>query len=436
MRALAALVAMAALWVAAAAGQTKSTAKKTVPKSTAKRKTVRKPVRRAPAITWQQRQEAANDIALALNAEIEAFDNAAALVPFFERLYRLGKDPGSVRVLHYGDSHTASDDLPGSLRESMQGRFGDGGPGFSLAGTPYRGYRRRDVAQYYNSRGWMTEGALFRKGDGRHGLGGISMTAYRPGEVLAMRAAGDTAELLFLQQPGGGSFEVWVDGLHKGVFNTDGPLGPASLDLTTAPGERQYQVRTTSPGPVRLFGSVIQNNGGVSWESSGINGAQLSIISDWDDRILASHVAKRAPALIVLAYGTNEANVPAWDPAAYWSGLNATVARLRAMAPGASILLIGPPDCKVRSARALEEVIQLQRKLAVGGNGGFWDWRTRMGGEGSMRKWVIAGLAQSDFVHFTGPGYQLIGRALHDDLMRLYDRFVRMRVETDDGKDK
>lgn len=412
----------------------KAPAKKAATKST-KRKVVRRaPVKRAPAVTQVQRLEATSDVSNAMATEIEPFDNGGGMVAFFERLYRLNKDVASVHVVHYGDSHTASDDLAAALREAFQSRFGNGGPGFSMPGQPYLGYRRKDIPAYQNSRGWRTEGALFRKGDGKHGLGGVSLTATRPGETVTLRASGDTAELLFLQQPGGGSFDLWIDGQLRGSFSTDGPYGPATLDMTTVPGERSFLFKTTSEKPVRLLGTIVQNQSGVTWETAGINGAQANIITEWDDQLLASHLQRRDPGLIVLAYGTNEANSPIWDPQSYEAGLRQVVQRIRAMAPASSILLVGPPDCRIRSPRALEEVIQLQRKVAVEFRCAFWDWRSRMGGAGSIRKWAYAGMAQWDYIHFTTPGYQLVGRTMFDDMMRLYDRFVHARQEVDDDK--
>jgi lysophospholipase L1-like esterase len=371
-----------------------------------------------------------------MHTEIEPFDNGGGLVAFFERLYRSGRDSGAVHVVHYGDSHTASDDLTSALRESFQGRFGNGGPGFAMPGNPYRGYRRRDIPSYHNTVGWRTEGALFRKGDGRHGMGGVSLTARRSGEAVSLRANGESAELLFLQHPGGGSFDLWIDGQFRGSFSTDGPYGPATLDMTTIPGERHFVFKTTSAHPVRLLGTVVQNSAGVTWETAGINGARAGIITEWDDQLLAAQISRRDPGLIVLAYGTNESNGPGWDPQAYESVLRQVVSRVRAMAPAASILLVGPPDCRVRSQRALEDVIELQRKVAMELRCAFWDWRARMGGPGSIRKWVYAGMAQWDHIHFTSPGYQLVGRTIFEDMMRLFDRFVRARQEADDDKDR
>jgi hypothetical protein len=54
-----------------------------------------------------------------------------------------------------------------------------------------------------------------------------------------------------------------------------------------------------------------------------------------------------------------------------------------------------------------------------------------MGGAGSMRYWVAAGLAQGDFVHLTAPGYELVGKTLAQELMLQYQRFVGARTEVD-----
>lgn len=46
-----------------------------------------------------------------------------------------------------------------------------------------------------------------------------------------------------------------------------------------------------------------------------------------------------------------------------------------------------------------------------------------------MRRWVSAGLAQSDYVHFTAAGYRLLGGAVFQDLMEHYGTFVKVRSE-------
>jgi len=47
-----------------------------------------------------------------------------------------------------------------------------------------------------------------------------------------------------------------------------------------------------------------------------------------------------------------------------------------------------------------------------------------------MRQWVLAGMAQNDHVHFTAPGYHLLGDAVFRDLMSQYDLFVKARADS------
>jgi hypothetical protein len=44
-----------------------------------------------------------------------------------------------------------------------------------------------------------------------------------------------------------------------------------------------------------------------------------------------------------------------------------------------------------------------------------------------MREWVLAGMAQGDYVHLTAPGYRMIGDAMFRDLMSEYGLFVKAR---------
>lgn len=387
---------------------------------------------RVPYFSAEDREAAMTWIQENMTPQQETFENVRALVPFFEQLYQASRTKSAVHILHYGDSHTASDDFPNTLRETFQARFGNGGPGFVLAGRPFPGYRRYDMPDAHSTANWLTEGILQRRGDGMQGLGGVSITSSRAGNTVAMTAAGEESELLFLQQPEGGAIEVWVDDNLIGTINTQGDLRPATTPLVETPGEHRYLFKTLNANPVRLFGTVVQNKSGVTWESFGINGAQATILSDWDESILATHMAKRKPALIVLAYGTNEAVNPKFDPKDYAAALRTVLWRVRRAAPLASILLVGPPDCKLAHPQNLDLVTDVQIAVAHEVGAAFWHWRDHMGGAGSVQFWLAAGLGQYDQIHLTPAGYQLVGRTLAEELLIQYQRFVNARMETEE----
>jgi len=57
-----------------------------------------------------------------------------------------------------------------------------------------------------------------------------------------------------------------------------------------------------------------------------------------------------------------------------------------------------------------------------------------MGGPGSVRQWVQAGLGQADYTHLTGSGYRLLGDMLYGAIMSQYDRFVLLRAQQTNGQ--
>jgi hypothetical protein len=77
----------------------------------------------------------------------------------------------------------------------------------------------------------------------------------------------------------------------------------------------------------------------------------------------------------------------------------------------------------------LDRIVTAQREAALANRCAFWDMREKMGGKGSMPEWVIAGLAQYDHVHFTGPGYRRLGYTLFRDLMYNYEKYTKVRDE-------
>ncbi len=378
-------------------------------------------------------QAALQEVTADMRAPSDSFVNARALVPFFEQLYRSSEDKTPIHILQYGDSHTASDDWANAMRQNLQAKFGAGGPGFALAGRPFRGYRRFDFSGN-NSAGWVTDGTVGRQTDGRYGLGGVSLTANAAGETVTADTEGDVLKLCYLQQPGGGGVEIEEDGVSIGTLSTDGELEAGFFTHRPTPGPHHYVVRTLSSDPVRLFGWISERDTGVTYETLGINGAQASMLAAWDANILQAAVAERDPALIVMAYGTNEALSPNWDPVEYEKALRTVIGRFRAAAPAATIVLVGPPDCFLRTRHGLrifphmEDVIRVEKTVARETNSAFWDWRGRMGGPGSKKLWVSAGLSQGDYVHLTPSGYQMLGNTLFADLMEEYQRFLSVRI--------
>ncbi len=362
-----------------------------------------------------------------------------ALVPMFEHLYRLNarQDAAPFHILHFGDSHSAADDWTAGLRRLLKERFGDGGSGFSLAGRPYQGYRRFDV-QGGGSAGWRAEGLRSGAGDGYFGMGGVGISTQVEGQSVFIETECDRLEIDYLQQPSGGDLALFDYDQLLERFSTRGELGPGFVSYRTAPGLHRFVLRTLNSKPVRLFGWVADKETGVTYETLGINGAEASIILRWNESMLTTYLRRRNPGLIVLAYGTNEGVIGNWSSEKYQVMFSDILQRFRRAVPAASILVLGPPDSWSNSrgtwqpVPGIDRIIAAQKSACRESGCGFWDTRERMGGLGSMREWVQAGLAQRDYIHFTPAGYRHLATMLFADMMQQYELFMKVRMELSD----
>ena len=335
----------------------------------------------------------------------------------------------TVRVMQFGDSHTAADMFTGEARRVFQQQFGNGGIGYSYAGHPFAGYRILG-SERSQTAGWKTQGNKFLQlGNGLTGLGGIAISTERAGERVTLDAPCSTLELQYLQQPGGGSVRFTDNGIDVAEIPTDATDTEAGTYSYICPeGDHHFEVITEASAPITLLGFVATQPG-VTWESIGINGAEAPLILKWDQALFSRYLKDNSPALIVLAYGTNEAASSAWDEESYRDKFASIIDDLHQYVPESSILVIGPADRSVTQHRGwhpftgTDRIVQAQRTVCRTHGCAFWDQRERMGGLGAMQQWVYAGWAQPDHTHFTGDGYRALADALLADLMTGYQAY-------------
>jgi len=393
------------------------------------------------------------------NAEIQG---AANLRAFFDRLSELPVPPVGpgaagadvVRVLHFGDSHVAADYWSGELRRLLQERFGDAGPGVVLPGRPWR-YFRHALAKSPPGTGWETLGLSHEPGDGFYGLAGVAMVPREGEGVAAVEGAfRDFAVEVGSFSPGG-CLAVWVDGnaYFAGTLDQPEAVDPDSEECSVteqdAPersgfvvsrirprellpeGPHRLEVRAGCGGAPRLLSVDLRSGGsGISWDTLGINGAELFRLDGWDPELRGSLLAAADPALVVVSYGTNDMGRGDLGYGWYKAAALQILGDLKRDAPDASILVTGPIDRgarkrKVRSILASNEptVVRALRDAAHETGAAFWDARAAMGGAGSIVRWASAGLAQRDLVHLTGRGYAKLAQLLHERLMYSWGRY-------------
>lgn len=358
-------------------------------------------------------------------------ENPAALDNFFRALNqtKMGRRIEPVRVMHYGDSHTAADILTAEIRRNFQRDFGDGGPGYISAKNPFS-TRRRGV-ETGTSSGWVIDGVgSAGANDGLYGLSGFSMSTARAGESVWLETICNHFEIYYLRQPGGGTINILVDGVS--VLDRPISLNSASPapDYFTydAPSDRNHriEIRTTAAGRTRIFGIVTEHIApGVSYDVLGINGARANRLLSWNDTAFVDNLVQRKPDLIIIAYGTNEVTDGDWSVESYSRMFANILRRFRRAAPQASILVYGPPDrgdVDIAGTK-MPAMIEAQRRAAFEVGAAFWSSYAAMGGAGSMSTWVQQGLGQGDRVHLTRDGYIRMGSMFYSDLTAAYNEY-------------
>jgi lysophospholipase L1-like esterase len=371
--------------------------------------------------------------AIAYSSALDGF--YAQLESHESEIHDTGPLTSTVRVMQFGDSHTAADMFTGEARRVFQEQFGNGGIGYSYAGHPFAGYRILG-SERSQSTGWKTQGNKFLQlGDGQTGLGGISISTERPGEWVTLDAPCATLELQYLQQPGGGSLRFSDNGVDTAEIQTDASAtGPGTYTYFCTPGDHRFEVTTEHSAPVTLLGWVATQPG-VTWESMGINGAEAPLMLKWDQPLFSQYLKDNSPALIVLAYGTNEAASSYWDEDSYEQAFASIIDNLHQYVPESSILVVGPADRSVTQHRGwhpfagTDRIIQAQRAVCRTHGCAYWDQRKRMGGFGAMQEWVYAGWAQPDHTHFTGEGYRALADALMADLVTGYQAYKQHHAD-------
>ncbi len=340
-----------------------------------------------------------------------------------------------VRIVQFGDSHTASDYGTSVARARLAARFGDGGRGFLPMGQPYRRLFQAGEAMSRGA-GFAPDGAPLlgsrTTGDGLFGLAGFAMDTRVPGASMTsdLTVSADRLELAYLAQPGGGSFEVWVDGVRKERVATDeATRGSAFRTIAVARGPHTLEARAVGDGPLRIFGVRLDDDAlGVTFDSLGMNGARATTPLATDETNFGEQLARAAPALAILAYGTNESGDSVTTPEEHGAAIRTLAARVRKGAPSASCVVLGAPDRDAwgrggaHTLPKLVEILAAQREAADAAGCAFYDQFTAMGSEGAIARWSSESppRARRDLVHLTRAGYAFLAEALVRDLTSSY----------------
>jgi lysophospholipase L1-like esterase len=347
----------------------------------------------------------------------------------------LRRPDGITRIVHYGDSPTTADLITGDIRRLLQQRFGDAGHGFILPAKPWAWYQHDGVR--VNGSGWqMAPASRFEARDGLFGLGGVSLTGSAGASSrIAYDKAGYTHfEVWFLRRPDGGSFTFAAGDTVLGKVDTAGEEQAAAFAAFSTPEPAGNVELRVTQGQVRVFGITAESAGpGLVYDSLGLNGASITVLS----RMLnaghwAAELEHRHPDLVIINYGTNEADFADFVDKQYDKELREAIRRVRAALPASSILIMSPmdrgyktPAGTIATMPTIPRIVALQRRVARETRCGFFDTFHAMGGDDTMARWYAAQprLVSADFIHPYPAGGKIIATAFARAIISGLDRY-------------
>lgn len=319
------------------------------------------------------------------------------------------------RVLQIGDSHTAGDFFTDRLRLRLRQQWGDGGIGWVYPNA-VKGQRMATVR--YSGTGFQT--ASSRNVAGDFPLGGVAAKT-NGGSITLSAADGSVGvyRVSVFAKPLLAEQGLVFNGREVKAANSGWQLLDSRADLPLT-------LESSMPWDVGFI-NIENENKGVTVSAMGINGSQLTHWSkwrpDWSDDL-----AQTAADLVILAYGTNEAFADSIDIEETEKKWKSYIRQIKSSLPEAGILIVGAPEslkstsgsCGSRPLR-LDEIQQMQRRIAREERVMFWSWQDAMGGACSMKSWMAQGLAAKDGVHFSARGYAQAADKLADSLIGLAD---------------
>jgi lysophospholipase L1-like esterase len=341
----------------------------------------------------------------------------------------------TVRVVHYGDSQIEEDRITSILREMWQSQYGGGGVGLiPLHQTIPTVSLRQSIS--INGATQSTQGgpkrylaygpSSMRLNSGHYGV---------MGQVAVMdnNLVSGSQNITMNISPFSSPYKSYnyfnririvADNISANVTKPQNSTISSNTPHYTIVQVPDNTTHCTIElvGQGNVYGISLETPTGIIVDNIPMRGSSGNIFSKIEQTALTNFYQETNTRLIILQYGGNM--IPGTTSQSglksYMETLRKQIRHIRACAPFASILFIGPSDMSKRVDGEMETyplvpvMDHLLAKLAEQEHIAYWSLFKAMGGEGSMVQWKNQGLAGSDYVHFTRAGANKAGKMLYE----------------------
>ena len=351
----------------------------------------------------------------------------------------------SMHILYYGDSQIEGDRITSVLRDTLQARFGGGGPGFllpvmtvpftaSFVTEPSAGWRK---VNNYGTRSGFRQGIPFGLA-GTFSLAGdstddgteesvhcrIALHKFAPRRIREF----NRLELWLYAPRQGPAVKITRDGMVKEYAALPG--GELLCVRVPLDGEgRKIKLDFRMRSPFAVEGIILEDSVGVGVDNIPLRGRPFMMFSRCDAATVRTMYDSLNVQMVVLQFGLNVAVGSMSDARVYRHTLRRELRWLRQTLPGLFVLVVGVTDMggdDPALQERLQRIREEQRLTALAEGCAFWDAYLAMGGERAMARWAAQqpSLARPDQAHMSLEGSQLFARMLLKALMEDYQTYT------------
>ena len=359
----------------------------------------------------------------------------------FDSLYvkiekMLSSGEGNVNIWHIGGSHVQGSYFPDRLRQNFaaaaEGEYGYAVP-YRMISPAY------DKEQFFSVEGQWDPSVISRSYKGtrpRYGITGFGARTSdsKAAVAFSFKAKGDSLRSanscrILGYSPDGQSFPIIIKGCDTLFCQNEG-----NDRFLFELGEELDSIKVNfhiPEGSSFVLGGIEPLNGhsGFIYYASGTNGASLSSWLNKCDE-LERDLAYAKPDIAILGLGINDSACKQVDfkVEVFKERYRQLIGMVRRQAPGCSFIFITNNDSYRYISRGMTynynapAVKKAMFELAEEVGAAVWDLYDIMGGKNSVNLWRDAGLVQSDRLHFTKSGYNLLGDLLYNAFADDYNK--------------
>jgi lysophospholipase L1-like esterase len=367
------------------------------------------------------------------------FYNKSALAKFYKKWSK--NNANTITIAHLGDSHVQPDIYSGELRKILQSIKGDAGRGmifpFSIAKT----YSANDYKSTYTGV-WKCAKSIEYAPKLPLGASGATCLTFDSHASFTF-FFNDTLDasyriLKIFCKKSEKSFDFIVKyGDREIMVTVDSFVCPdqpyIEIELPAAPGNTitvQLVKQNAHESEFEFYGMSLESThrDGLMLHCLGIGGAMYrSILSQ---KLFQEQLPYLNPDLVIVDFGTNDYIYKDEIPDHMESEIKSVLAKVRASAPNADLLLTTTQDMNRKGKNLVsgEAFSDLIKKIAKDENCAFYDWFWVSGGPRTMTLWHDRGLSQNDMIHLSSAGYKLKGQLLADAFIKTLKEYPRFKA--------